>query len=149
MINLVISPYVMKVLMNAIYSKKLKLLRHKFDATQNTMASKLNMSQQAYCKLEKGKTKFTLNRIEEICGIFKINLKDFTIVDDLSLQNLMQTTSQYEPVSDSIILELNNHYEILFIQSELRNIKLEQKILNYKPYKRTSGKDTPLIYVMI
>lgn len=134
---------------NAIYSKKLKFLRQQLELNQETMAANLNMSQQSYCKLEKGKTNFTYQRIQEICRVSKIQEKDFVLLEVFAFQKSLPVNMLSLIIDDSRIEALNKHYEILLMESELCNIKLEQRLRNYKPYQKTSGKDNPLVYVII
>lgn len=134
---------------NALYGKKLKNLRNQMDATQASIAADLNMSQQAYGKLERGKTNFTVERVHQICAIFHIAYNEFVIVEDSLLQKSISKKTNKAKIEDLAMNEINKHYEFLFIESELRNIKLEQKIRNYIPYKEVSKEDAKLIYVMI
>ena len=134
---------------STIYGKKLKFLRNQIDATQYAIAANLNMSQQAYAKLERGKINFTPKRIREICVIFNITLHDFAILDDSLLQKQLSIKSHIGNDGDATFNELNKHYEILFLESELRNVKLEQQLKNYKPFQEMSNEDSPPIYVMI
>ena len=119
----------MKHFANFIYSKKLRILRLLMDTKQEDIAYRLNMSQQAYGKLERGKTNFTEQRIKEICTIFKITLNEFTLIESLTSEKKILNEKTTE---NAEIKSLNNYYEILFIQSELRNIGLEQELKNYK-----------------
>ncbi len=111
------------------------------------MAEKLKVCQQAYSKLEKGKIKFTPQRISQICNVFKLKEKDFMLLEVHLLPKSFE--NPLKNGIDELIVALNRHYEILLLESELRNVKLEQKIRNYKPFQCTTGKDTPLVYVMI
>lgn len=134
---------------NALYGKKLKNLRHQMDATQEAVAANLNMSQQAYGKLERGKTNFTVERVHQICAIFNIPYNEFVIVENSLLQKSISKKTNKTKSEDSAMNEINKHYEVLLMESELRNIKLEQKIRNYIPYMEVSKEDAKLIYVMI
>ncbi len=134
---------------NALYGKKLKNLRHQSDATQEAVAANLNMSQQAYGKLERGKTNFTVERVHEICTIFKISYNEFVIVEDSLLQRSISKKTNKSNNEDFIMNEINKHYEILLIESELRNIKLEQKLRKHIPYQEVSKENAMPVYVII
>ena len=137
----------MNKLAKDMYSKKLKLLRYQLDLSQGKMAQKLELCQQAYSKLENGKTNFTPQRISQICKAFNIQEEDFISLETHTIQKSID--NYHENNLDHRIAAINMHYELLLLESELRNVKLEQKIRNYKPFQDITGKDTPLNYVMI
>jgi transcriptional regulator with XRE-family HTH domain len=53
-----------------ICAKKLKTLRELNNYTQAYVADQLNISQNAYSLLEKGSTKITLDRLEELASLY-------------------------------------------------------------------------------
>lgn len=59
------------------HAKKLRFLRKTYDRKQAEIAEALNMSQQAYSKLEKGDTIFTDATIERIASFFEITPAEF------------------------------------------------------------------------
>ena len=54
-----------------ICAKKLKTLRELNNYTQAYVADQLDISQNAYSLLEKGSTKITLDRLEELANLYK------------------------------------------------------------------------------
>jgi transcriptional regulator with XRE-family HTH domain len=54
-------------------TETLRLLRRKMEYSQEYMAFMLNISQNAYSRLENGKTPLTVNRLFEICTLLKIS----------------------------------------------------------------------------
>jgi transcriptional regulator with XRE-family HTH domain len=54
-------------------TEKLRLLRRKMEYSQEYMAFMLNISQNAYSRLENGKTPLTVNRLFEICTLLRIS----------------------------------------------------------------------------
>jgi len=54
-------------------TESLRLLRRKMEYSQEYMAFMLNISQNAYSRLENGKTPLTVNRLFEICTLLKIS----------------------------------------------------------------------------
>ncbi len=56
------------------FTEKIKLLRKEREWSQETMATKLNISLNSYGSIERGDTNLSLTRIEEIADIFKITL---------------------------------------------------------------------------
>lgn len=59
-----------------ICAKKLKTLREINDYTQAYVANQLDISQNAYSLLEKGATKITLERLEELALLYKTTPQD-------------------------------------------------------------------------
>jgi transcriptional regulator with XRE-family HTH domain len=60
-----------KLLAMAIRSRRLEL-----NYTQEYIAYKLNMSQNAYSKLELGYTAVTIERFVELCGALEVDVHD-------------------------------------------------------------------------
>ncbi|OOQ57114.1 helix-turn-helix domain-containing protein [Mucilaginibacter pedocola] len=60
-----------KLLAMAIRSRRLQL-----NYTQEYIAYKLNMSQNAYSKLELGYTSVTVERFVELCGALQVDVHD-------------------------------------------------------------------------
>lgn len=54
-------------------TENLRLLRRKMEYSQEYMAFMLNISQNAYSRLENGKTPLTVNRLFDICTLLKIS----------------------------------------------------------------------------
>ncbi len=53
-------------------TEKLRSLRRKKEYSQEYMAFMLNISQNAYSRLENGKTPLTINRLFEICALLNV-----------------------------------------------------------------------------
>jgi len=51
---------------------RIKKIREYRDYTQQFMADSLELSQNAYCKIENGTTKLTIDRLEEIASILDV-----------------------------------------------------------------------------
>jgi len=56
--------------------KKIKLLRLEKEYTQSYMGSLLDISQRTYGKLENGKIKLTVTRLEKISKILAVNITE-------------------------------------------------------------------------
>jgi transcriptional regulator with XRE-family HTH domain len=61
-----------KALAMAIRQKRTQL-----NYSQEYVASKLDQTQNAYCKIELGQTKLTLIKLIKICEVFEIDVSDF------------------------------------------------------------------------
>jgi transcriptional regulator with XRE-family HTH domain len=64
-----------KEVLNNIRNKRIAL-----NYTQDYVAYKLNISQNAYSKIELGQTKISLKRLYDIADIFNMPLNDFFIL---------------------------------------------------------------------
>ncbi|MCP4460638.1 MAG: helix-turn-helix transcriptional regulator [Cytophagales bacterium] len=64
------------MLKNQKIGTKIRRFRESKEYTQEYMASLLNISQNSYSRLEKDPKNMPLTRLEEICQILEINLKD-------------------------------------------------------------------------
>lgn len=62
--------------MTAGVKENIKNIRELKNYTQEYMAERLNISQAAYSKIEKGKTEITLLKLEEIASVFEITIED-------------------------------------------------------------------------
>lgn len=107
---------------SAIYGEKLKRLRINLFITQKEMAKKFKVSQQSYSDMEKGKTKFTVKKIQKICKIFKISAEEFITIDS------KQTALKIKNRDSHNINVLKKHYELLLLEQEIRIGELEMEI---------------------
>jgi transcriptional regulator with XRE-family HTH domain len=58
------------------FAENIRLIRLTKGYSQEYMALMLNISQNAYCKIESGKTELKVNRVYEIAEILEIPIKD-------------------------------------------------------------------------
>jgi len=81
---------------NLEISKKIRFFRDQKDYTQEYMALKLGMAQNSYSKIENNPDSIPLKRLEEICQILEINLKDLIDSKESSVYfNNNNAESQY------------------------------------------------------
>lgn len=128
--------------LNSIYGKKLVHLRTILLIKQEDMATKFNITQQAYGQMEKGKTNFTVKKIEKICEIFNITVQDFITLEVPTLQVKTKDT-------DSLTIRiLKKHHEIALLEKDIRIGELEIENKYLRSIKKLV-KDPFPIYVMI
>lgn len=65
--------------------RKIKLLRESNNYTQQYVADELNISQNTYSLIEKGLTKLTIERLEQIAEFYRIEVADFFTSESLGL----------------------------------------------------------------
>lgn len=120
---------------------KIKIIREIKNYTQEFMASELNISQNAYSRIELNKTKLTTALAEKIADILEVSLADL-----LSKDNPIITFSNN--TIDKNFGYINNHYEsqkelyentITLLQKELTDAKEREerllKLLEKRGYK--------------
>ncbi|MCZ2299498.1 MAG: helix-turn-helix transcriptional regulator [Chitinophagales bacterium] len=110
---------------------KIKIIREIKNYTQEFMASELNISQNAYSRIELNKTKLTTALAEKIADILEVSLADL-----LSKDNPIITFSNN--TIDKNFGYINNHYEsqkelyentITLLQKELTDAKEREERL--------------------
>ena len=62
--------------------QKIKILRKKLGISQFAMAEKLGISQNAFSKIELGKSELTLNRLYQVADILEMNVLDLIQVEE-------------------------------------------------------------------
>lgn len=80
---------------------RIKELRRKHDFSQEEVAERLNMSQNAYSQIESGKTKLDIERLCQVAEFYKISL--YILLDDLPPRN-----NKHSPGPNSFINNLLN-----------------------------------------
>ncbi len=108
-----------------LFSKKLKLLRINAFFSQQEMALKFKISQQGYSKLESGESRFSPEKIDTICKIFKISFDEF-----VTITRPPKKTDPSAPDSHNI-KTLKLHYEQLLLGQELKIRQLEAQLLRH------------------
>jgi transcriptional regulator with XRE-family HTH domain len=112
------------------FTKKIKQLRKEREWSQETMATKLNISLNSYGAIERGDTNLGLIRIEEIAELFDITLESlFENVsykdDDDDGKNLKRRKSdKMRRKEDLTVLDI----ELLKISHDFEKFKLEHTL---------------------
>ena len=117
-----------------VINDKIRILREINNLTQDEMAEKMQMSTSGYSKIERGKSKISMERLEQIANIFNIDVMELlTKGNGSSFYLLSESTSQsnYYGNSDSLNNEINKlkliiqHKEELLRQKEVENSLLK------------------------
>lgn len=72
--------------------KKVRKLRMLRDYSQEYMAKRLNMSQQAYSKLENDNTNVSLELLKQIAAVLEMAVEDLLSFDEKSVFNFFNNT---------------------------------------------------------
>ncbi len=103
--------------------KTIKRLRLSNNFTQQAIAKKLNISQNAYSLMENGKTKIDEHRIIELAELFKVSLSD--LLADTTI-NIEEAFNANENLSNVVAMADNNIVELLKLLKEQLKIKDKQ-----------------------
>lgn len=76
-------------------SEKLKFIRHIKQWSQEEVAHRLNISASAYGSIERGETKLSLGRLEELAKVFDIELTQLLDSDEKKAFNFGGTHSHH------------------------------------------------------
>jgi len=71
----------------------IRKIREHLNYTQEYLAMKLNISQNAYSKIELGYTKITLERLYQIAQVLEVDLIDLIKADDTEVLQLVGSSS--------------------------------------------------------
>lgn len=123
------------VIMYNEIGRKIKFVRTKlFDYTQDYMAQRLNISQNAYCKIENGQVQPTYERLQKISIIFEMTIEDLINVEEKSqvykhtnstkilheeIHNDLQTVKQ---IYEQLLKEMEEKYK-----AQIELLKLKSK----------------------
>lgn len=124
-------------------NEKLRFVRHIKKWSQEEMAHRLNMSPSAYGSVERGETKLSLQRLEEIAKVFEVKLSD--LIGDLNEKSIFNnfggTNSNchvwYNNPSSEQLLELQNalkqaHLEIDYLKQQNADLREMVNLLKNK-----------------
>lgn len=76
-------------------NEKIRLLREKNHFTQEEMANRLQLSTNGYANIERGETKLTFERLEQIAEIFDIDVTELVSYGEQNAINYVHSTSNH------------------------------------------------------
>lgn len=76
-------------------NEKIRLLREKNHLTQEDMANRLQLSTNGYANIERGETKLTFERLEQIAQIFDIDVTELVSYGEQNAINYVHSTSNH------------------------------------------------------
>lgn len=108
---------------------RIRTMRQINQWTQEEMAEKLNISVNGYSKLESGKTKLSLDKLQKIAQIFNIDLIELISAKERTFIGLIgdnnQNISNYLGVNEELALENEKLKLVITHKEELLQSKLE------------------------
>ncbi|VEG12506.1 helix-turn-helix domain-containing protein [Moraxella cuniculi] len=92
------------------YNQKIRALREINQWSQEEMAEKLHMSLNGYAKIERGETKLTLDKLEQIANLFNMDVLEFMQNANNGVYFMMNETADnntvYYGVQENPVIEL-------------------------------------------
>ena len=106
--------------------EKIKFMRLFRDWTQEEMANKLNVSVNAYAKIERGETDFNISRLQQIVGVLGIDLTDLFQLDD---KNVIHFAGMYYTHNEQLNESQTSCIEQMEAKHEIekQNLIIEQQ----------------------
>ena len=112
-------------------NEKIRTIRETRNWSQEDMAEKMNMSENGYAKIERGKTKLNLHKLEQIANIFNIDVLELIKNDDKNVLFFMNDhNTNYYGSNENLTSEIDllkltiSHKDELLKQ---RDLVIEQK----------------------
>jgi len=106
-------------------SKKIRLLRHQKNWSQEEIAKRLNISIPAYSKIETGITDINVTRLRELAAIFDLSLVELLTFKDSEEQKKLNNDMEEmaNKLHEREVELLNLQKKIIELYEELRMVK--------------------------
>jgi transcriptional regulator with XRE-family HTH domain len=107
--------------------KKLRLLREKYDMTQEYMANELEISISGYSRIERDEVKLSIDKLIKVCKIMNLEIDDLIYRSDTEIlsEELYESDidRQFKPNKNAQILQELYEKQIKFLNDELKYLK--------------------------
>ncbi len=102
-------------------NEKIRAIREVNQWSQEEMANKMNMSTNGYAKIERGETKLSLHKLEQIANIFNIDVLELMNTGGKGIVFLMNENSDNSSnyYSDNLATELEKFKMIVAHKDEI------------------------------
>ncbi|WP_394261214.1 helix-turn-helix domain-containing protein [Moraxella boevrei] len=107
--------------------EKIRFLRQQKNLTQEQVAELLDLTPQAYSKIEQGKTRLNIERIQQIANIFNIDITDLINNDSNSIVLLLNGDFNSDNGSTNKAIIYNNTTTELVNENEKLLLQLQFK----------------------
>lgn len=113
--------------MNKIIGDNLKILRKSKNMSQEEVADRLNISQSAYARMERGESSSWASHFNKICQVFEITPEELVKKElgDAVFESLMNTELQTEIAMLSVYRKIIRQYEL-----QIEDLKIIIRNLN-------------------
>lgn len=115
-----------------VLNDKIRVLREMHNWTQDEMAEKMQMSKSGYSKIERGETKLTTERLEQVAEIFDVDITELLSMGLNGTFNLIKengSQSNYYGNSEKLTAEIERLNLIIQHQAELLQQKENENAL--------------------
>lgn len=111
---------------------KIKRIRELFGKTQEEIATKLNITHQAYSRLERGETSIDTDRLEQIAQVLGISVEDIYRFDEKKLV-ISGNTNNGEAKENSLhfTLTINEECNIKLVNSLEKTIQQQKDEIDF------------------
>ena len=113
-------------------SSKLRILREVHDYTQEYVASVLEISQNTYSLIEKGESKLTIDRLEKLANLYRMDVADLIRLNEQTYINTITHSqgvcSQNVNINPSMKDEERELYKTTIERLERENERLHNLI---------------------
>ncbi len=115
------------LIMNKIVGNNLKILRKSKNMSQEEVADRLNISQSAYARMERGESSSWASHFNKICQVFEITPEELVKKElgDAVFESLMNTELQTEIAMLSVYRKIIRQYEL-----QIEDLKIIIRNLN-------------------
>lgn len=115
------------LIMNKIIGNNLKILRKSKNMSQEEVADRLNISQSAYARMERGESSSWASHFNKICQVFEITPEELVKKElgDAVFESLMNTELQTEIAMLSVYRKIIRQYEL-----QIEDLKIIIRNLN-------------------
>ncbi|QPB42016.1 helix-turn-helix domain-containing protein [Rodentibacter haemolyticus] len=108
----------------------IRTMREMNQLTQEELAEKLNISVNAYSKIERGITKLSLDKLERIAQIFNINVSELYSAKEKGLFYLFSDNNNYYNGSEVVVEENEKlKVELKYKNEIIDNLRSENLLL--------------------
>ncbi len=108
-------------------NEKIRFLRENQNWSQEEMANKLNMSTNGYSKIERGETRLTINKLEQISEVFGVDILELLSLGESNVVLFQDSDNNF---NNSII---NSSQELASEIKQLRQtVSHKDEIINQK-----------------
>ena len=120
---------------------KIRRIREMMGKTQNEIAKEINMTHQAYSRMERGESSISTNKLEQIANVLGVLVEDIYKFDDRNI-NISNNVHSGDAKENSFQLHLNvneNDKIVEHLERTINNLQEEVKYLRAQLDKLTDS----------
>lgn len=111
-------------------NEKIRFLRENNNLTQDDMAERLGMSTNGYAKIERGETRLTIPKLEQIVEVFDTDILELMSLGERNVVYFQESGNNHSlniinPTSQDLVLEITQLKQTISHQQEMLDAKNE------------------------